>query len=274
MGAVRLTSVGSGSPREGSVVGRGVRRVVLTFVVLALVVVATRAWGPDGSAAEAATEDELARGAALFQRDCAACHGTRAQGRPGDTPSAGPPIDEVSVVLVDVMLRTGRMPIPAMELGVRTDRLAPEDREALVAWMHEHFDLPGELPTPGQGQASRGLDPFVEHCAACHGAGGDGGVAGGGTTVPAIRGADPMTIAEAVRVGPVEMPAFSEALVDDATLDDIIAYLQAADSGPRSLLGIRSVDEVATAAAVLVLLAATVALVHHVARGTDDGEPS
>lgn len=241
-----------------------------TAVVLALVVLVTQAWGLAGSTALGSpTEDGLARGAALFQRDCAACHGTRAQGRPGDTVSAGPPIDDVPVALVDVMLRTGRMPIPAPELGVRTERLAPPDRQAVVAWMQEHFDLPGELPTPGHGQASRGLDPFVEHCAACHGAGGDGGVAGGGTTVPAIRGADPVVIAEAVRVGPVEMPPFSGALLDDATLDDIIAYLQVAEGGPRTLLGLRSVDEVATGAAVLVLLAAAVAMVHHAARGRD-----
>lgn len=220
---------------------------------------------PAEAAAEAVPEDVLGRGAAVFQRTCAACHGQHAGGRPGTGVDAGPPIDDVEIAYVDLVLRTGRMPIAVREIGVRTERLTAADRVAVVAWMTDQFELPGTLPQPGTGDAGRGLDPFVEHCAACHGAGGTGGVAGGGTFVPPIDGRDPIVIAEAARVGPFAMPAFSQELLPDDTLDDVIAYLEEADTAPRSLLGLREVDEVGTGIAVVVLLGAALGLVHLVA---------
>lgn len=275
MARPRPTWLGSpASPeRRDPLVRRAARRLVLLSATLLLVALVHQVpgAGQDDAAADARA-DELARGAAVFQRNCAACHGMRARGRPGDSVSAGPPIDDVEMAYVDLVLRTGRMPVAAPELGVRNERLSSEDRQAVVAWMTERFELEGELPSPSPGQAAEGLDPFVQHCAACHGAGGDGGVAGGGTFVPAITGTDPVTVAEAARVGPFAMPAFSESLLDDPTLDDIIAYLEAAEAQPSTLLGLREIDEVATGVAAAVLVAALLVLVRTVPQPDGDGE--
>lgn len=214
----------------------------------------------------------LGRGGAVFQRNCAGCHGTDGAGRAGTGDRAGPPIDEVEVAYVDLTLRTGRMPIADPGLGVRVDKLLAEDREAVVAWMQDRFDLPGELPQLRTGRANRGQEPYVRFCAACHGAGGGGGVAGGGTFVPVVRGLDAVTITEAVRVGPFQMPAFPEAVIDQQTVADIAAYLEEADQAPRTLLGLRELHAGGTGLFVLLLAGIVVLLLRLVARPTDDGE--
>lgn len=245
--------------------------------MLALALLQGRLRGGDAALAQAGepSDEMLDRGATVFQRTCAACHGMQAGGQPAAGDDAGPAIGDVDVARIDLVLRTGRMPIPSPRLGVRADHLDDADREAVVAWMRDRFELPGELPEPGVGQASRGLAPFVRNCAGCHGTGGSGGVAGGGTFVPSIRGHDPVAIAEATRVGPFEMPPFSDTLIDDGELADIISYLDEADTAPRTFLGLREVDAVGVAFAVVVLVAAAIGVLHLVSDrpGPDGDEP-
>lgn len=217
-------------------------------------------------------EEQRHRGGVVFHASCAACHGTSGEGGAGSGIAAGPAIDDLPVAAIDLVLRTGRMPIARPELGVLEDHLDDADREAVVAFMQDRFDLPGAVPRPGVGDASRGLDPFVRHCAACHGAAGAGGVAGGGTFVPAIAGRDPVTIVAALRVGPFEMPAFNEALIDDRTAADIAAYLEEADQAPRTFLGLRELDPVGVAGAATVLVAVAAALLGALARRRTPGE--
>lgn len=245
--------------------------VPILVVVLVATAAASRSSGAEGGV-DAADDPRLHRGGAVFQANCAACHGTGAEGRAGTGVEAGPPLTDLPVAYIDLVLRTGRMPIARPEAGVLAQRLGDDDREALVAWMRERFGLPGAIPDPGPGDAGRGLAPFVRHCAACHGAGGAGGVAGGGTFVPAIAGHDAVTVVEALRVGPFEMPAFSDELVDDDTAADIAAYLDAADDTPRTTLGLQELHPVGTAIAAGTLLLAGAGVVRLVARRADRGE--
>lgn len=239
----------------------------LLAVLVAVLVAATVVGGRLASAS--AQEDLVRRGGVVFQTNCAACHGTEARGRAGTGSDAGPSLRDLPLPYVDLAVRTGRMPIAAPELGVLADRLDDEERVALVTWMAAELGLGGSIPEPGRGDAARGLEPFVRHCASCHGAGGVGGVAGGGTRVPAIAGADAVTIVEALRVGPGEMPAFSDALVDDETAADIAAYLDAADEAPRTALGLQEVDPVAAALAAVAVVVAALGVVRAVGhRGT------
>lgn len=234
----------------------------------------TRLGGADATVAGPADDAVVRHGAEVFQATCAACHGSDGTGRAGSGIDAGPSLVGLPVAAVDVVLRTGRMPIARPELGVRVDRLGDEDRESLLTWMRARLDLPGTIPRPGAGDATRGLEPFVRHCAACHGAGGTGGVAGGGTFVPAIAGVDPVTIVEAIRVGPFEMPAFSPAVLDDDTAADIAAYLMESGTGRRTLLGLDEIDPVGVAVAAAVLLAAAVAVLRAVANRPASQEES
>lgn len=240
-----------------------------TIPITAALLVAALVGGAPADGAQDATGDEderHQRGGVVYHASCAACHGTSGTGGAGTGVAAGPAIDDVPVAAVDLVLRTGKMPIARPELGVLEDQLDDADREAVVAFMQDRFDLPGSLPRPGVGDASRGLDPFVRHCAACHGAAGAGGVAGGGTFVPDIAGRDPVTIVEALRVGPFEMPAFNEALIDDRTAADIAAYLDEANGAPATFLGLRELDPVGIAGASTVLVVAAAGLLRVLGR--------
>ena len=205
------------------------------------------------------------QGGELFQANCAACHGPTGQGGTGTEGelTAGPPLADVDIAYADMTMRTGRMPIADRSVGVYIEELTDEQREAIVAWMIERLAVPGEIPEVLEGDPGRGQELYARNCVACHGAGGAGGISGAGVTVPAIEGVDPVASVEATRVGPFEMPAFSEQVLDDQQASDIAAYLQAADDAPRTLLGMHEVDEVTGAlfAAGLVLLALVALLI-------------
>jgi ubiquinol-cytochrome c reductase cytochrome c subunit len=225
--------------------------------------------GSTGAGARELDDEQLQRGAGIYQANCAACHGTVAEGGPGATDNtSGPALDEISIAYVDMTLRTGRMPIADRSTGVLREELDDDEREALVAWMAERFDLPGEIPEVGEGEAARGQELYVRNCAACHGAAGDGGISGAGVTVPPVSGLDPVATVEAIRVGPFQMPGFSEQVLDEQQVADIAAFVEAADDEEGTLLGLHEVDEVTGAlfAAGLALLGLVVLLVTDRAR--------
>jgi ubiquinol-cytochrome c reductase cytochrome c subunit len=241
----------------------GVAMVWVTLSVLAHVLTSSSA------DARELDDEQLQRGAGIYQANCAACHGTVAEGGPGVTGNtSGPALDEISVNYVDMTLRTGRMPIADRSTGVLREELDDDEREALVAWMAERFDLPGEILEVGNGDAARGQELYVRNCAACHGAAGDGGISGAGVTVPPISGVDPVATVQATRVGPFEMPGFSEQVLDEQQVADIAAFVEAAGEEEGTLLGLHEVDEVVGAlfAGGLALLGLVVLLVTDRAR--------
>lgn len=201
------------------------------------------------SAQTAEPAGDTRAGAELYQRWCAVCHGTDGAGT-----AAGPPIDDVPIAFADLAMRTGYMPLTDRTRGVRERELTDEERQAVLAYMVERFDLDGAVPAPGPGDRGRGQDLYTTHCAQCHGAAGEGGVSGQQATVPATRGREPLLIAEAVRVGPFQMPPFGREQISDAELDDIVAFLQ--DQPSNSPLGLADLTRV-DAFAWGLLLAAT-----------------
>jgi ubiquinol-cytochrome c reductase cytochrome c subunit len=118
---------------------------------------------------------------------------------------------------------------------------------AIVAYVTEEFDLTNdladvtELPEgdPGAGQAV-----YAANCAACHGSTGAGGVAGGGAWTPAVNIYDTMTITEAIRVGPFQMPAFGEDIITDQDAADIAAFLEEVRSESGTPLGLVELNPV------------------------------
>jgi ubiquinol-cytochrome c reductase cytochrome c subunit len=186
----------------------------------------------------------LLRGAELYATHCAACHAALGQGREGVAPS----IEDAPKALVDLVIRAGRMPPGPVELDGR-------DRRALVAFMDDAFELPGEIPdaSPVAGNPARGQQLYATNCAACHGAIGGGGVAGGGAFTPELITVHPVAIAEAIRVGPFEMPAFSEEQISDEGLDDIVAFLAFVAAERGTPLGFTELNPVFASAFVFVL---------------------
>jgi ubiquinol-cytochrome c reductase cytochrome c subunit len=66
---------------------------------------------------------------------------------------------------------------------------------------------------------------FTEHCSGCHQEVARGGFVTG-ARVPPLQGLTATEIAEAVRVGPYEMPRFSARQISDAQLNSIVRYVQ------------------------------------------------
>jgi ubiquinol-cytochrome c reductase cytochrome c subunit len=133
----------------------------------------------------------------------------------------------------------------------------------MAVYVAERFDLPGEIPTVSSGDASRGQELYVRNCAACHGAAAGGGISGANVWVPPLVDLDGIAIHQATRVGPFEMPAFDEAVLSDAAIDDMIGYLDVVAATPRTAAGVREVDQLTSSlfALGLALAAAVVVLV-------------
>ena len=219
--------------------------------------------------------DHVDRGASLYQATCAACHGTVAQGVTGEGIVAGPALTDIDIAYVDLTLRTGRMPIAQPSVGVRTEHLDDDEREAVVAYMAERFGLTGSIPEVGDGDPARGQELYVRNCAACHGAAADGGISGATVRVPPLADLDGIAIAEGIRIGPFEMPAFEATVIDDEAIDDIVAYLEVVNATPRTAAGVKELDQIGEAlfAVGLALAAGVVVLVVARARRWSPDEP-
>jgi ubiquinol-cytochrome c reductase cytochrome c subunit len=251
--------------------GRAPRAVAFVAALCTLV-----GWASMAAAQEAdADRSEVVLGGELFQANCAVCHGTRLEGGTGDGDLDGPALTDADIAYVDMTMRTGRMPIVAEEVGVRTEQLSDDQREAINAYLLATFDLPGRIPAVGEGSAAEGQEPYVRNCAACHGAAGDGGIAGANNEAPHLIGLDGTAIAEAARVGPFTMPAFDTAVLDDDELDDIVAYLEFAGEIEPTIVGVTELDQVGEAlfAIGLALLAAVVVWIVARARRWSPAEP-
>lgn len=131
---------------------------LLSFIILLCASAASLA-GPDG--------------ATLFAQNCAACHGDKGTGGIGvplALPSFQASISDDYVRKTIRMGRPGRI-MPAFQ------KLSDAEVDAVVGYVRSwnkaaalQFD-----PTPIKGDAARGKQLYSQHCAACHGANGEGG---------------------------------------------------------------------------------------------------
>ncbi len=174
----------------------------------------------------------------IYLRDCATCHGADARGTP-----LGPSLRGVSAAQIDFQLSTGRMPVPTGDATEHQQRVSAAEaqarrppkydaatRRALVEYT---VGLTGGNPTIprvdlGAGNLAAGGTLYRLQCAACHAWSGDGGALLG-REAPSTHPATPLEIAEAVRTGPGNMPAFGRAAVDDEQLQSLVRYVRNLD---------------------------------------------
>lgn len=238
---------GAGGAAARSLLGWGALAAVVALVWVAA--------GTGGTVRAGVEEDpperETARGDTIYSNHCARCHGADGSGRED---GLGPALIGMEAARVDLVLRTGRMP-PAREdgSGIGPIEWDDEDREVLLGHLTAVFDLEGGIHAPEEGEAAVGREVFAKHCAACHGYTGDGGVGGEGVFIPRLLGLDPVTLAEAVRVGPFQMPRFAEEQVSDQDLGHIAAYLDEVAGEEPTLLNLVELNPVFLAAFVGVL---------------------
>lgn len=175
-----------------------------------------------GGASTPSPAARLASGSTLFQAGCASCHGLDARGVAGQ----GPSLRGVGSRAADFYLSTGRMPLAnPHDPPVRTKpAYARTEIAALVAYVGS-FGGPG-VPAvdPAAGRQSLGLKAFTTNCAGCHQVVAQGGIVTG-AVAPSLQQSTPAQVAEAIRIGPYLMPAFTERQIDQKTVNDIARYV-------------------------------------------------
>lgn len=199
--------------------------------------------GPLAWADQTAVDARAERGRDLFVSRCASCHGVDGSGT-----DAGPPLRGVGAAMVDFQLRTGRMPLA--DPGVQPRRKPPvftqEEIDDVVAYVTSLEPGGPEIPSvdPHAGDVALGQRLFVANCAPCHGATGNGGAVGKGALAPSLSLAGPVEIAEALVVGPGEMPVFAFSPHETDSIVAFIDYLEhRPDRGGADIGGVGPVPE-------------------------------
>ena len=197
-------------------------------------------------APQPARAEEADTAGLTYRSDCAVCHGGDGRGT-----SRGPDLRGVGRASVDYELSTGRMPLaPAGRIEAPGRRIEPlprhlSDPDARTARHHPAYDattiaalvdyvdeLTGgggpDIPAVHGGDVAAGGALFRLQCAACHAWAGDGGALLH-REAPPLHDATGVQIAEAVRVGPGQMPAFGDAALTDRQLADVVTYVRYLD---------------------------------------------
>ena len=173
-------------------------------------------------------------GRQLFLKGCSSCHGLNAEGG-----SIAPSLIGVGAASVDFQVGTGRMPMADMTVQAMRKKPAytPEQVAALaeyVASLAPGPAIPGaELLTyERDGNTAQGGELFRTNCAMCHNFSGQGGALSQGKYAPTLMGVDPVTMYEAMIVGPQSMPVFSDKIITPQEKLSIIKFLKAAEVEP------------------------------------------
>jgi ubiquinol-cytochrome c reductase cytochrome c subunit len=206
-----------------------VRRALVAFLVVA-----------GASSATAAAAPLVQQGKGLYGQYCVACHGANGEGITKPRPigfaanrdetkqgGVGPSLQGVGARAADFYLRTGYMPLKHIGLQPRRSRVAFTEQQirALVAYVASlRPGPPIPKPHPERGNIAEGMHLFTDRCSGCHQVVAQGGVVTGALPPP-LEDATDTQVAEAVRIGPYVMPAFSKRSISDRQLDSIIRYV-------------------------------------------------
>lgn len=162
------------------------------------------------------------RGGGLFGRHCATCHGAEGRGS-----RLAPSIQSAPPALIDFVIRTGRMPLPAVDAASvrRAPALNQRQRLAIVAYMETIGPNEPDIPTvePLSGDLSHGREVYEANCVACHSPHAVGIAVSEQDIAPGLYAADPVEIAEAVLTGPGVMPVFGH--LSEHDVDSLVRYI-------------------------------------------------
>ena len=169
-------------------------------------------------------------GDALFQQNCASCHGTQANGVPANgTLGAYPDLVGLGPATINFWVDSGRMPAAnprSIEANRRPPRLTHDQALAVSAWVNSLSPGYPLIPYPHLKNANvaDGAALFALNCASCHTIEGDGDALAMSTFSPSLRKIPSIEVAEAIRTGPANMPRFTGNL-SDAQVNDIVKYV-------------------------------------------------
>ncbi len=162
-------------------------------------------------------------GRALYEQNCASCHGEKGKGS-----SLAPSLIDVRASDIHLMLDTGRMPAAepyANEIHT-SPRFSQEEMGVIVDYVQSFSASPDRsLPVLGAGNVTRGRALFAENCAHCHGVTGNGASVGAANVAPSLMHATVFQVAEAIRGGPENMPRFGPDVLTNRDVSDIARYV-------------------------------------------------
>lgn len=176
----------------------------------------------------AATPQQVA-GKLSYETRCASCHGADLRGGVN-----APSLRGVGAADLDFWMVTGRMPaaVPWIEVGHRDQRISAREVRAIEAYVTNV--APGGPPIPeiaAGGNLTHGRALFTQNCQQCHGVNASGASIGdSGEWAPSMYTASITQVAEAVRVGPGNMPKFAPSQLDDPALGDLATYVISLDT--------------------------------------------
>ena len=222
-----------------------VRRTMILFAgiaVLTLLLVPATSGADSGVSAVRAAQTGGGQaleqeGREIYLQSCASCHGPDPNGPA--VYSTVPSLKDVGgAAAVDWAVRTGRMPWrsttgPAIQRG--RSHFTEGEIRALNAYVGRAVGDP-LIPEveAGKGDLTRGQQLYAQACAACHGMNGAGSALGGANIAPTMLGVSPLDVAEAIKIGPGQMPPggglpnYSPAGPDSVQrVNDITAYVEA-----------------------------------------------
>ena len=233
--------------------------------MLGVVVVAATAMAGPGHAATAQEAGGPVDVRRLYLSDCSVCHGAEGRGT-----NRGPSLVGVGKASLDYQLSTGRMtlapvgrsgepgnalqPLPnrvladPAELSKRHQPAYPAETVTALVDFTDRLTGGGgpEVPSLGAGDLAEGGSLFRLQCAACHAWAGDGGALLH-VDAPSLHASTPAQVAEAIRIGPGQMPAFGVAALTDEQVSSVVAYVRhldhARDAGGRPLWHLGPVAE-------------------------------
>jgi ubiquinol-cytochrome c reductase cytochrome c subunit len=163
-------------------------------------------------------------GRKLYTEYCASCHGVDLRGGPN-----APTLRGVGAAGADFWVSTGRMPaaVPWLQVGHRGAQsyLTPAEQSLIVRYVAAASPGPPIPTVVTDGDPVRGRTLFQENCMHCHGVDAGGASIGRENWAPSLSHATVTQVAEAIRIGPGEMPQFGEHQIDRTDLDDIATYL-------------------------------------------------
>lgn len=195
-------------------------RLLPGAIVVASALVAL-GWQPAG-AREGPAAPTLGR--QIWLRDCATCHGPSGEGT-----RRGVDITESGTAAVDFMVRTGRMPLSHPDEPMRRHPVGYTQGQirALVDYTATFVHGPAAgTPDLSGADLSAGAEQYLASCAACHQSAGSGGTLAYGDQAPPLGSATAREVAEAIRIGPGNMPNFSRDTMSDQEVADVTRYVE------------------------------------------------
>lgn len=243
------------------------------FVLVALGLIGVALFTGSGQPPQAGTpqvsNNAVQDGRLLYVQNCASCHGSQGEGS-----NVAPSLANSGAASLDFYMRTGRMPLA--RVGTTGQGQTPVLSQAEIAAIIQYassFSQGPAIPTVTTSMdLSHGWNLYINNCAACHGVSGGGGSVGAGIMAPPLTGRDPLTIAEAMIVGPGPMPQFA---FNQSDQDAIVTYIESLNTpAAPGAFPLSDGPVVEGALAAVLGVAALIAITHWVARRDKLPEPS